>query len=45
MPAAAAVLSAHDTLNDELLSASRTGDSALVENLLDRGGVGLIIED
>ena len=37
MLAAAAGLSANDTLDDELLSAARTGDSALVENLLDRG--------
>ena len=37
MPAAAAVLSASDSLDDELFSAARTGDSVLVENLLDRG--------
>ena len=37
MTAAAAVLSASDSLDDELFSAARTGDSALVENLLDRG--------
>ena len=35
--AAAAVLSANDALNDELLSAARAGDSALIETLLDRG--------
>ena len=37
MPAAAAVLSANDALDDELLSAAKTGDLALVETLLDRG--------
>ena len=33
----AAVLSANDALNDELISAARAGDSALVEALLDQG--------
>ena len=37
MPAAAAVLSANDALDDELISAAREGDSALVEALLDQG--------
>lgn len=37
MPAAAAVLSANDVLDDELISAARAGDSALVEALLDQG--------
>ena len=37
MPAAAAFLSANDALDDKLLSAAVAGDSALVENLLDRG--------
>ena len=37
MLAAAACVSRNDALDDELLSAAMTGDSALVENLLDRG--------
>ena len=37
MIAAASGPSANDALDDELLSAARAGDSALVENLLDRG--------
>ena len=37
MMAAASGPSANDALDDELLSAAKTGDSALVENLLDRG--------
>ena len=35
--AAAAALSAHDALDDELISAARAGDLALVEALLDQG--------